>query len=329
MYALWWHKPLSPREPFILTGDWVEPLCAYMYMCSEISGPDANDNIEGQTRVKRLFTSLSFYTRTPEIEGLCLRKELDHTQDQEDETDQKDGDVRIETLEFHPAHLECKKVNEQRANKKQGDTAFFERRPRVKNDASAAPSDITLQRWRFAIEAIQKYPVLRNDCEIRYTHADSCLHPYPKQYVVQSVPNWPSEDLLRTVGGLVVGMILWMSNFLYGGLHALAWHEFFPTVVEKWLWRSAAVYISFCGGFWVILNGIVSRSPRLNDFWESWIDGKKSWVSDIFLGSLVCGCGLTFILARAFIVIEAFVSVRELPLAAYDTPSWSQIWPHF
>lgn len=127
----------------------------------------------------------------------------------------------------------------------------------------------------------------------------------------------------------MVGMILWMSNFLYGGLHALAWHEFFPTTIEKWLWRSAAVYISLCGGFWVLLNGIVSRSRRLNTFWENWMDGKKSWVSDIFLGSLVCACGLAFIPARAFIVVEAFASIRKLPLTAYDTPSWSQIWPHF
>ena len=79
----------------------------------------------------------------------------------------------------------------------------------------------------------------------------------------------------------------------------------------------------------MLLNGIVSRSHRLNEFWENWMDGKKSWVSDIFLGSLVFACGLAFILARAFIVVEAFVSIRELPLAAYDTPSWSQIWPHF
>ena len=34
-------------------------------------------------------------------------------------------------------------------------------------------------------------------------------------------------------------------------------------------------------------------------------------------------------MARAFIVIEAFVSIRQLPLAAYETPSWSQIMPHF
>lgn len=178
---------------------------------------------------------------------------------------------------------------------------------------------------------MQTYPTLqdKDHCETHGTHSGLCIHPRPEQYVVRNVPNWPSEDLLRKIGGLMVGMILWMSNFLYGGLHALAWHEFFPTTIEKWLWRSAAVYISFCGGFWVLLNGIVSRSRRLNTFWENWMDGKKSWVSDIFLGSLVCACGLAFILARAFIVVEAFASIRKLPLTAYDTPSWSQIWPHF
>ena len=295
----------------------------------EISGVEAKDNIECQTRVKKLFTSLNFYRKTPGIVGLCLRKVLNQVQGQEDETDQKDTDIRVETLKFHPVYPECKKTIEERADKKQGDTVFFERRPRVKNIASSAPSEITLQRWRLAVEAIQTYPSLQKDRETHDTHSGPCIHPHSEQYVVRRVPNWPSEDLLRDVGGLMVGMILWMSNFLYGGLHALAWHEFFPTAIEKWLWRSTAVYISFCGGFWVLLNGIVSRSPRLNEFWENWMDGKKSWVSDIFLGSLVFACGLAFILARAFIVVEAFVSIRELPLAAYDTPSWSQIWPHF
>lgn len=38
MCAMWWHKPLAPKEPILLKGDWVKPLCAYMYMSSEMSG---------------------------------------------------------------------------------------------------------------------------------------------------------------------------------------------------------------------------------------------------------------------------------------------------
>lgn len=124
-------------------------------------------------------------------------------------------------------------------------------------------------------------------------------------------------------------MVLWLANFLYGGIHAAGWDDHFPSSVEKWLWRSSAGYIGFCGGLWVILNFVVSSYQPLNDFWEHWMDGKKGWAQNITLGSLVFICGLSLMLARAYIVVEAFASIRELPVAAYETPSWSQVLPHF
>ena len=47
-------------------------------------------------------------------------------------------------------------------------------------------------------------------------------------------------------------MVLWLANFCYGGIHAAAWNDHFPSEVEKWLWRSSASYIGFCGGLWVV-----------------------------------------------------------------------------
>ncbi|KAJ8068654.1 hypothetical protein OCU04_002356 [Sclerotinia nivalis] len=41
IYLLWWHKPRSIMVPTKLEGDWVKPLCAYMYMSSQISGHDS------------------------------------------------------------------------------------------------------------------------------------------------------------------------------------------------------------------------------------------------------------------------------------------------
>jgi hypothetical protein len=37
MYALWWDKPLNIRDPLILSGDWVRPTTAAMWMFSRIS----------------------------------------------------------------------------------------------------------------------------------------------------------------------------------------------------------------------------------------------------------------------------------------------------
>lgn len=59
------------------------------------------------------------------------------------------------------------------------------------------------------------------------------------------------------------------------------------------------------------------------------MDGKKAWWQYLLISTTVIFCGTSFILARMYIVLEAFVSIRQLPAAAYDTPSWSQVFPHF
>lgn len=59
------------------------------------------------------------------------------------------------------------------------------------------------------------------------------------------------------------------------------------------------------------------------------MDGKKSIVQSVALGIVVFVCGFSLFLARIFIVVEAFVSIRELPVEAYDTPQWSDVFPHF
>jgi hypothetical protein len=124
-------------------------------------------------------------------------------------------------------------------------------------------------------------------------------------------------------------MVLWLANFCYGGFHVAAWNNHFPTDIEKWLWRISALYIGFCGGLWVLLNFTVARWAKLNAFWEKWMDGQKGPVRSFGLGLIVFVCGFSLILARIYVVVESFVSIRELPAAAYDTLQWSELLPHF
>lgn len=62
IYVLWWHKPQTILEPTKLTGAWIKPLYAYMYMSSKISG--SSDHQLG-TLTKRLIK--------PELSDLVLR----------------------------------------------------------------------------------------------------------------------------------------------------------------------------------------------------------------------------------------------------------------
>ena len=78
-----------------------------------------------------------------------------------------------------------------------------------------------------------------------------------------------------------------------------------------------------------MLNYIAQAYSPLSAFWERWKDGGGRWWQNIIIGVSVFLCGLSLVLARAFIVIEAFISIRKLPASAYDTTSWTKISPHF
>lgn len=324
MYAMWWHKPLGPKEPFVLKGDWVNPLCAYMYMSSEMSGAVDPKSIESQTLVKTLFAFLRLYSRVPELESMSY-----HQFNRIDDADDVGGSMARRV--FEPASDRCLLESRTKRLEKTAGTAFFERRPRVKGVelGSDAISHTRINRWTLAAAAVDSYPAIQEHYIFHSHGLEQCLHFRSEELLVPRVQNWPWDDLLRNVGGLVVGMVLWLACFVYGAVHMAAWNDHFPSTAEKWLWRSSSAYIGFCGGLWVILNYGAQAYKPFNAFWEKWMDGGGRLWQNVLISVPVVVCGSSLILARAFIVVEAFISIRELPAGAYDTPSWTQVFPHF
>ncbi|TLD19621.1 hypothetical protein PspLS_09357 [Pyricularia sp. CBS 133598] len=334
MYMLWWHKPLLPQQPIILRDKELIPLATFMYSSSEMSGYLNPSKVKSQTWIKTLFAHLSLYSKTPELETLCIRATT-HSQVARDGSAsprEKIGSLSTisGTTYFQQAPQGCLPMLQAQRQKDTG-TAFFERRPRVL-DERTKPSVASKRRWSSLAIAIDTYSqLMQNDRLILCHHVGqvSCVHLRPEQLVVDHVGNWPSSDLLRDVDGLVVGMVLWLANFIYGGIHMAAWNDHFPTEAEKWIWRGSSSYIAFCGGLWVVLNFAVSRIPKLNEFWEHWMDGKRSLGQSISLGIVVFICGLSLVFARVFIVVEAFIGIREMPASSYTTIEWTDILPHF
>ena len=76
----------------------------------------------------------------------------------------------------------------------------------------------------------------------------------------------------------------------------------------------------------MVLNFVVSSTPWLNEFWEKWMDGEKKWWHNVIVDTLGFVRGLRLMVARVYFVIEAFLSSQELPVEAYETPSWTQIF---
>ena len=347
---------MSLNEPVILHGDGSNAICAFMFMCSEISGKVNKHEIKSETLVKTALASFHLYSKRPEIERLAFA-EISKADDNEAQllsaeapsstihpeitpqcsAEMVSSDVgspgsahsRHFKRSFHLASRASLDDLRKRRQKAAAGTAFFERRPKVqeKDDIQQAVDDRTRKRWSLAAQAMSEYPELI--AEQPHVEHNGCLHYQPQELLVARVQNWPWDDLLRDIDGLMVGMILWLASFAYGALHAAAWNDYFPSVAEMWLWRASAVYIAFCGGLWIVLNFGARSLPRVNAYWDRWQDGKAPWWQYVIIGPTVVVCGSSFLLARAFIVVEAFVSVRSLPAGAYDTPNWSQVFPHF
>ena len=63
-YGLWWHKPREVQEPIIMQGDWIAPICAYMYMSSRVSSHDVSGLIVLSSWRKPQLAELAWYLDT-------------------------------------------------------------------------------------------------------------------------------------------------------------------------------------------------------------------------------------------------------------------------
>lgn len=114
----------------------------------------------------------------------------------------------------------------------------------------------------------------------------------------------------------------------FGGIHVAAWNDYFPSEVEAWLWQLSAIYITWAGLLWLLINLVAHISKPFDNYWESIRSPEAPFVKSKILVVICSLCGTLYCLARMFLVIEAFISIRKLPRSAYQTPEWTQAIPH-
>jgi hypothetical protein len=149
-----------------------------------------------------------------------------------------------------------------------------------------------------------------------------------EELLVPTTADYPNDELLRRVNSLVMGVILWGATIVYGAIHTAAWNAYFPTTIEKWMWHSSSVWVAFSGVVWVSINAVAKLIPQIDRLWMRFLRRKTHWLFDAVVLLLCVVCGVAYIFSRGFLVIEAFISLRRLPVAAYETPSWLQVLPH-
>ncbi|KAM7203206.1 hypothetical protein V8F20_004148 [Naviculisporaceae sp. PSN 640] len=177
------------------------------------------------------------------------------------------------------------------------------------------------------------------------------------EYIVRDrIPNFPSlhnlslgqvnihRDRLRSV--------LALTAAAYGALHCAGWtnldpespkSKFFPTNAEMTLWMVSSLTIAVSGAilwgfylareFWPAFDTWVSGvapgeyienelvRQRRRKLVNKLVDAAKKWT--------VWAVLLLFAMARVYLVVEAFVSLRMAPVGLYDTPEWTDFLPHF
>lgn len=156
--------------------------------------------------------------------------------------------------------------------------------------------------------------------------------------------NWCSVDPRDETTGLMSLSVFIGCAIAYGGIHAAAWRDHFPTLIEKRLWRVSCIYISSLGvATWPIVAGLHaletaylkgSRAwqpePMWRDFIRSFSPGSHQYRRYLFYpGAILLAMGvLGYLAARVYLVVEAFISLRSVPASAYHTPDWTQYLPH-
>ena len=160
------------------------------------------------------------------------------------------------------------------------------------------------------------------------------------------IPNFRMEDLQQDLGehiGVDASLLretghllLYLLRFFipltaaYGGIHLSAWNFEFPSRVESIIWRTACFII--IGSSFALL-AVPSWSALYNYFFRP--DWEKRRILRLMgAWTIMGGFGLAGVLllfytaSRLYLVVEAFISLRHVPIGVYAAVPWVENIPH-
>jgi hypothetical protein len=126
-----------------------------------------------------------------------------------------------------------------------------------------------------------------------------------------------------------------LMNAAYGGVHLSTWNFDFPTGIERLLWKSSCImtlsgslvapgYITW--GESIIGQSIFEGTLRVFKLWRS-PDSVAHFIMGIIAGIAILASPF-LLAARIFLVVESFISLRDVPTGVYATVPWAQYIPH-
>lgn len=334
LYALWWYKPRRIEEPTVLTGPWTAPLAAFMVMSSQVNAA-SNSILPGfQTEQQHPEIMALKFLVMPDDGSVRVK----NTSGDEQEMDNFDYTLQVRTktglfltyeeeIDLEDTVVDWKGQAEVRlrlaclAIRQYSAVRILLRRPICDAD----------RKYTTALAAYPEMPKVcrrKRDREAMLQNISPWLECDVQHLVCHTASDWPHDGLVRTTGGLIMGTVLWAASIAFSAVHIAAWNAGFPTEAEAWLWRFSSMFIGFSGLLWAFLHVMAELSATL---WWTWYDvviGEASQILTMLVTALCSMCGVIYILARAYLVVEAFVELRSLPTMAYAIPQWSVSIPH-
>ena len=199
-------------------------------------------------------------------------------------------------------------------------------------------TEVRLTRWRLASAVLRenqhiwgqyakpydRIPEVEAGCPIYEFQAKNLK----ANFIDPQVKNWPGDDLLGREGILLRSLLLSFATAAYGGTHASAWNEYFVTAFERGCWRFSSLFIAASGVVMSMRTISLHAIDRFNNIENNWLAGilYVSVVMPLTVSALVAI--IFYIVARFYLVGEALISLRQLPINAYQTPRFVQSIPH-
>lgn len=126
--------------------------------------------------------------------------------------------------------------------------------------------------------------------------------------------------------------IAMMLPAIYGGIHLAVTSFEFPSATESRLWLYAGLYIAIGLPIWEVMAWlmVLYESTGVTDTLLSCLgtEGLHKWFWTSVRSVLGRVFLLLYTLARLYIIVESFISLRRVPIGVYLTPSWLQMIPH-
>lgn len=176
------------------------------------------------------------------------------------------------------------------------------------------------------------------------------------RYILEQPAGIGGDEPGCGTGSIVLEGLLIIIN---GILHATAWNVHFPSTLECWLWRGTSIYmcifpflivwlqttpLDYCDLRVVIWKFQLKKRTLFRCFCDS-VRGvhymcdrnftrnhhhaRVMWFGIYYLHILsFLLLIMIYTLSIIIITVEMYFSLRDLPQGAFDTPVWSDYWPH-